>query len=80
MARTEHDRLQETKRKMELALAYLQEAIMNRAHAKTWGRISVIAVVEGGYIKEIHLDDNTVVRDLPTEKIAIAAPNGLDKR
>ncbi len=66
--RSESDKLGETERKLELALGFLSQAITERLSAKTWGRITVVAIIEAGFIKEVQLEDSTIIRDLPSRE------------
>lgn len=59
----------ETERKVEIASEFLIQAVTRRMKSGSWGRIEIIAVIEAGFVKEVQLDDRTVVRDLPEEKI-----------
>ena len=71
MTMTKDQRLKraETERKVELAKEFLERAISQRMAAGSWGKVTVIAIVEAGFCKEVQLDDCTVVRDLPLEKL-----------
>ena len=74
MAKSNEDKRAETERKLEIAVTFLQEVIASRMSAGTWGKVTICATVEGGYIKEIALDDHTVVRDIPTAKLKNPTP------
>lgn len=69
MAKSIEEKREETERKLDIAITFLQEVIASRMAAGTWGKVSIIATVEGGYIKEVALDDHTVVRDIPAAKL-----------
>lgn len=66
----DNEKREETERRIDLAVAFLQEAIAARMSAGTWGKVTIVAVVEAGFVKEVVLDDNTVIRDLPKDRAA----------
>lgn len=74
MAKSIEEKREETERKLDIAITFLQEVIASRMAAGTWGKVSIIATVEAGYIKEVSLDDHTVVRDIPTAKLKKPTP------
>lgn len=74
MAKSNEEKRAETERKLEIAVTFLQEVIASRMAAGTWGKVTIVAIVEGGYIKEVALDDHTVVRDIPTVKLKNPPP------
>lgn len=58
------EKRRDTERKMEMAIEFIREAVVNRIGAGTWGRIVVSAIVENGFIKEIQLEDHTTIREV----------------
>jgi hypothetical protein len=65
MAKSDKERREDTERKLDIATTFLAEAIEARLRAGTWGKITVVAIVEGGFVKEVILSDDTIVRDIP---------------
>lgn len=64
----DREHAEETLRKSAMAEAYFRERVRGHLKTGTWGTVTISAVMEAGYCKEVRLDDSAVVRKLDAER------------
>jgi acyl-homoserine lactone acylase PvdQ len=57
-------RSNETRRKLEMALATLAALVESKSKNRAWGTIKVRLSVVDGYVKQVDVTDKTTVRDV----------------